>query len=99
MITKKQFQDKQKRVYTHFEVDGNKTAVLSLGSSNMQYNGNFKIVKRVGESKFGNEYLFEFKIKNIEKTYDTDSPHDCFEIYLTEEEAKALLKEVMEGEK
>jgi hypothetical protein len=68
-------------------------AVVSINGKNIVVKGNPKISARIGNSKFGNELLFEFLIKEKISEYDSHSTYKSLEYYLPLEEGIKFLEE------
>lgn len=88
-------EDLNGREYTHVAVTGIDECVLSLGGVNHVYDGFFKVVSRTGDSAFGDQVFFEFKINEMKKTYKSNTKHNCFEVYMPKEKALRILKEMV----
>lgn len=87
--------DSKGRIYHHIAIPCIKEGVLSLGESNMVYEGWFKVVLRNGESKFGEQVIFEFRIDKLKETYPCKSKHDCFEVYMPKKEALEVFARII----
>lgn len=90
--------DKKGREYEHFILK-NKKLIIKIGDKNELFKGDFKIVSRKGESKFGEEVLVEFLIHGKEKEYvaSCGSGFDYTEVYLKPEEAKELFENFLKS--
>jgi len=91
-IEVKKFIDSNHRKYTHL-VSNDKTMNLRMGDSIKEFSGRFEIVHREGESKFGEQVLFEFVINKKINEYKNNSNNNInyVEIYFSKEEIKELL--------
>lgn len=67
-------------------------ADVCINDKNHILRGNPKIIARVGDSKFGEEIVFQFLIKEIKETYEKVSKYDTIEYYLPLEEGIKFLE-------
>lgn len=88
--------DNQGRKYHKVTYDKDIPCVITLNGTNLKVTGTPRIVLRTGDSKFGEEVLFEFFITSFDEEYPTNSKWNCTEYYLTKDEAINFLKTALE---
>lgn len=74
--------DKNGNTYLNCYANKETTAIVSVGEKNHVFSGNPSISFRKGNSKFGEEFILHFLVKEIKETYDKNTGHKRIEIYL-----------------
>lgn len=80
--------------YTKVGGDVDTKAIICMKGDNKLLKGKVNISLRQGTSGFGSEVVFQFKIEDIEKTYEASSPWEHLEIYLPKDVGKKYLIEM-----
>ena len=103
-MREEKYTDGNKRTYDHIILN-DKEMVLCFDEKNTEFKGEVHIIKRSGESLFGNQILIEFLMQSKGNVYPAKKSRNGFdfvEIYLKSEEAIELFKRaisLIEGSK
>ena len=88
--------DDQGRKYYVAYSNKETNTILCRSGVNHQYRGNSKLIVRVGDSKFDDEFILAFNIHEKTKTYLANSKHDVIEIYFPKERGIEFFKNALE---
>lgn len=66
-------------------------AVVCIDGINVHVRGEFRIVYREGNSKFGDEIYFQVWINEQDKEYTANSPYANIEYYMPKEDALEMM--------
>jgi len=80
--------------YTKVGGDKETKAIICMKGTNKLLKGKVNISLRQGNSGFGPEVVFQFKIDEQEKEYEASSPWEHLEIYLPKDVGKLYIEEM-----
>lgn len=87
------FKDSSGRKYVNCYANAETEATITVNGRVLVLKGTPKIVLRRGSSVYGEQFLFQFLVKEVKQEYDAKTEHETVEFYLPAEEGLSFLKE------
>lgn len=85
--------DAQGRQYANCYAGDETEACVTIKGKVLVLRGTPKLVLRKGSSVFGEQFFFQFLIKEVKEEYDAKTDHQTLEIYYPHEEGLSFIKE------
>jgi len=88
--------DNKGRIYHHIGGDVVSTGIICNEGTNTHCEGKLNLALRNGESKFGDEIIFQLIIDKVVQKYSAVSPLNHLEIYFSRENAVEMFEKMLE---